>query len=52
MTLENLKAEQTQLLLKRSGAKDLVENCEKGLGALQLAIQVLEAQETTPAPED
>ena len=53
MSLEKLKEEQMQLVLRRSEAKDVVENCEKGLGAISLAIQVLEAQneDEVPAPE-
>lgn len=44
MTLEQLKAQATQLTLQRSQAKDVVEQTEKALGQVGHSIQVLEAQ--------
>lgn len=44
MTLETLKAQQTNLVLQRSQAKDVVEQSERALGQIGHTIQVLEAQ--------
>lgn len=54
MSLEELKDRQTQLVLQRSQAKDTIEACERALGQIALAIQVLEAAakaETPATPE-
>lgn len=44
MSLEQLKARQTNLVLQRSQAKDVVEQTEQALGQIGHTIQVLEAQ--------
>ena len=43
MTLEKLQAQRQSLLIQRSQAKDVVEQCERALGEINLAINVLEA---------
>jgi hypothetical protein len=52
MTLEDLRGQQTQLVLQRAQSKDVVENCERSLGQIQLAIQVLEAAKAEAEAED
>ena len=43
MTLEQLQAQRQSLLIQRSQAKDIVEQSERALGEINLAITVLEA---------
>jgi len=50
MSLEELKTRQTNLILQRSQAKDIIEQCERQLQAVSLGIQVLE--EDTKAREE
>lgn len=53
MTLEELKARQTQLVLQRAAAKDQVELAERSLQQLGFGIQLLEAQQkATPEPTE
>jgi hypothetical protein len=42
MTLAELKAEQIQLALRRAQARDIVDECETGLGVLAFTIKTLE----------
>lgn len=44
MSIEELKAQQTNLVLQRSQAKDVIEQVERALGQIGHTIQVLEAQ--------
>ncbi len=44
MSLATLQARQTQLILQRSQGKDIVEQAERELGAIQFATQELTAQ--------
>ncbi len=44
MSLATLQARQTQLVLQRSQGKDIVEQAERELGAIQFATQELKAQ--------
>lgn len=53
MTLDTLKAQQTNLVLQRAQAKDIVEQTERALGQIGHSIQVLEAQaEAAKAPQE
>lgn len=51
MNIEELKARQMQLVLQRAGAKDQVEQAERGLQQIAFALQVLEANSKAPAEE-
>lgn len=42
--LEQLKQQQTNLILQRSQAKDIVDQSERALAAIGHTIQILEAQ--------
>ncbi|KKL59684.1 hypothetical protein LCGC14_2212860 [marine sediment metagenome] len=44
MSLATLQERQTQLILQRSQGKDIVEQAERELGAIQFATQELKAQ--------
>ena len=44
MSLATLQTRQTQLILQSSQAKDIVEQAERELGAIQFATQELNAQ--------
>lgn len=44
MTLDQLKADQQNLVLQRAMLKDQIEGLEKALGQVSFTIQVLEAQ--------
>ena len=44
MSLATLQTRQTQLILQRSQGKDIVEQAERELGAIQFATQELTAQ--------
>ncbi len=44
MSLAALQERQTQLILQRSQGKDIVEQAERELGAIQFATQELNAQ--------
>ena len=44
MSLATLQARQTQLILQRSQGKDIVEQAERELGAVQFATQELKTQ--------
>lgn len=53
MTLEKLRAQQTQLLLQRSQARDAMENCDRVLQQIGFAIKVLEEnQKDQPEPTE
>ncbi len=43
MSLEELQAQQTQLVLQRSQAQDVVKQSEAALGQIGFAIQALQA---------
>lgn len=51
MTLEQLRQEQTNLVLRRAALKDQVEGIEKALGQIGMSIQVLEANKPKPETE-
>ena len=42
MTLDELRKAQTSFVLQRAQAKDTVENCERSLGQVAMAINALE----------
>ena len=44
MSLATLQARQNQLILQRAQSKDIVEQAERELGAIQFATQELNAQ--------